>query len=163
MNENLTHREAAALRSAKTIVLTSYKRDGTPVPTPVSLAANGDRLFFRSHDHAWKTKRIRNNPTVKAAPSTLRGRPTGESVGAHAVRLEGEEATTAARALARRHRVLQGVLVPVVHRLARYRTIHYELRLDSGVIQAESPRMTARARTIPKKTTPVRRREQKQS
>jgi uncharacterized protein len=137
MNEHLTHRDTAALRSAKTIVLTSYKRDGTPVPTPVSLAADGDRLFFRSHDHAWKTKRLRNNPTVEVTPSTLTGRPTGDSVGARAVRLEGEEATTAARALARRHRVLQGALVPVVHRLARYRTIHYELRLDGAVSQAE--------------------------
>jgi len=137
MNDNLTRRETAALRSAKTILLTSYKRDGTPVATPVSLAADGDRLFFRSHDHAWKTRRIRNNPTVEVAPSTLRGRPTGESVNAHAVRLEGEQARTAARALAHRHRVLQGVLVPVVHRLARYRTIHYELRLDRGAMRAE--------------------------
>jgi uncharacterized protein len=33
----------------------------------------------------------------------------------------------AARALARRHRVLQAILVPAAHRLMRYRTLHYEL------------------------------------
>jgi uncharacterized protein len=33
----------------------------------------------------------------------------------------------AARALSRRHRVLQAVLVPLAHRLLRYRTLHYEL------------------------------------
>ena len=41
--------------------------------------------------------------------------------------LEGEQARVAASALARHHRVLQGVLVPAMHRLRRYRTMHYEL------------------------------------
>jgi PPOX class probable F420-dependent enzyme len=122
----------AALRGAKTILLSSYKRDGTMVPTPVSLAFEGERLFFRSYDRAWKTKRIRNNPRVELVPSTLRGKPTGEPVSGRAVLLEGEDVKTAARALARRHRVLQGLLVPVAHRLARYQTMHYELHLDSG-------------------------------
>ena len=118
------------LRGAKTIVLSSCKRDGTMVATPVSLAFEGERLFFRSYDRAWKTKRIRNNPRVEVVPSTLRGKPTGEPVTGRAVLLEGEDAKTAARALARRHRVLHGFLVPLVHRLARYQTMHYELHLD---------------------------------
>jgi PPOX class probable F420-dependent enzyme len=125
---------AAALRDAKTIVLSSYRRDGTLVGTPVSLAFDGDRLFFRSYDRAWTTKRIRNNPRVVVAPATVRGKATGGRVGARAVLLEGEEAKTAARALARRHRVLQGLLVPIGHRLARYQTMHYELRLDEPAI-----------------------------
>ena len=33
-------------------MLTTYKRDGTPVPTPVSIAFDGDRAFFRSYDQA---------------------------------------------------------------------------------------------------------------
>jgi hypothetical protein len=130
MYENSTYGPTAGLHAAKTVVLSSYRRDGTLVPTPVSLALEGDRLFFRSYDRAWKTKRIRNNSRVEVAPSTLRGKPTGDSVGARAVLLEGEEAKTAARALARRHRVLQGVLVPLAHRLLRYQTVHYELHLD---------------------------------
>ena len=39
-------------REAKTILLTTYKRDGTPVGTPVSIAFDGDRAFFRSYDKA---------------------------------------------------------------------------------------------------------------
>jgi PPOX class probable F420-dependent enzyme len=110
MNASLVEASGArvALRGAKTIVLGSYKRDGTLAATPVSLACEGERLFFRSYDRAWKTKRIRHNPRVELAPSTLRGKPTGEPVSARAVLLEGEDATAAARALARRHRVLQG-------------------------------------------------------
>jgi uncharacterized protein len=114
-------------REAKTILLTTYRRDGTPVGTPVSIAFDGDRAFFRSYDKAWKTRRLRNNPQVEFAPATLRGKPTGPSARGRATLLAGEQAHVAARALARRHRVLQGILVPLAHRLKGYRTLHYEL------------------------------------
>lgn len=119
-----------AVRDAKTILLTTYKRDGTPVETPVSIAFEGDRAFFRSYHKAWKTKRLRNNPHVEVASSTLRGKRTGPLIHARATLLEGEQARTAAKALARRHRLLQAILVPLAHRLMRYRTMHYELRPD---------------------------------
>ena len=122
--------DLAPLESAKTILLTTYKRDGTPVATPVSIAFAGDRAFFRSYDKAWKTKRLRNNPEVEVAASTLRGKPSGTPVHARAALLDGEQARIAARALARRHRMLQGLLVPVSHRLMRYRTMHYELQAN---------------------------------
>jgi uncharacterized protein len=119
-------------KNAKTILLTTYKRDGTAVGTPVSIAFDGDRAFFRSYDKAWKTRRLRNNPRVQIAPSTMRGKPTGPAVQARATLLAGEQARIAARALARSHPVLQAVLVPTAHRLLRYRTMHYELRPDTG-------------------------------
>ena len=56
-----------ALKGAGTILLTTYKRDGTPVPTPVSIAFDGDRAFFRSYDQAWKTKRLRNDTRTGVA------------------------------------------------------------------------------------------------
>ena len=65
-----------AVRDAKTVLLTTYKRDGTPVETPVSIAFEGDRAFFRSYHQAWKTRRLRNNPEVEVAASTLRGKRT---------------------------------------------------------------------------------------
>jgi uncharacterized protein len=119
-----------AVRNARTILLTTYKRDGTPVGTPVSIAFDGDRAFFRSYDKAWKTRRLRNNPQVEVAASTLRGRRTGPVIHARATLLEDGQARLAATALARRHRLLQGVLVPLAHRVRHYRTMHYELRPD---------------------------------
>jgi uncharacterized protein len=122
--------DLALLQNAKTILLTTYKRDGTPVATPVSIAFAGDRAFFRSYDKAWKTKRLRNNPQVELAASTLRGKPTGPPVHARATLLDSEQARAAAQALTRRHRVLQGLLVPLAHRVMRYQTMHYELLAD---------------------------------
>jgi uncharacterized protein len=120
----------APVENAKTILLTTYKRDGTAVGTPVSIAFDGDRAFFRSYDKAWKTRRLRRDSRVQIAPATMRGKPTGPAIQARATLLEGEQARVAARALARRHRVLQGILVPTAHRLMRYHTMHYELAPD---------------------------------
>jgi PPOX class probable F420-dependent enzyme len=121
-----------AVRSARTILLTTYRRDGTPVETPVSIAFESGRAFFRSYDKAWKTKRLRNNPNVEIAASTLRGKRTGPLIHARAALLDGEQARIAAKALARRHRLLQAILVPLAHRLMHYQTMHYELRPDPG-------------------------------
>jgi len=127
MNEDLQ-----SLKETKTVVLTSFKRDGAPVDTPVSIAFLGERAFFRSYDKAWKTKRLARNPNVRVAPSTVRGAVTGPVVAARARLLEGDEARVAARALAQRHRVLQAVMVPLMHRISRYRTMHYELLPAAG-------------------------------
>ena len=116
-----------ALRGAGTIVLTTYKRDGTPVPTPVSIAFDGDRAFFRSYDQAWKTRRLRNNARVEDCARHPAGQADRCGDQARATLLTGGEAQVAARALARRHRVLQAVLVPFAHRMKHYQTMHYEL------------------------------------
>ena len=111
----------------KTILLTSYRRDGTGVATPVSIAVEGDRTFFRTWDMAWKAKRLRRNPNVEIAPSTFRGKPTGPAIHARTRLLSGQEEAQARRALARRHPLLQGLVVPLGHRLMRYKTMHFEL------------------------------------
>ena len=68
------------------ILLTTYRRDGTPVGTPVHVAVEGDVAYVRTFDPSGKLKRMRNNADVDIAPSTLRGRATGLSyarAGAH--------------------------------------------------------------------------------
>jgi PPOX class probable F420-dependent enzyme len=110
------------------VLLTTYRRDGTPVGTPVSLAVDGDHGYIRSPGTAWKVKRIARNPQVELAPSTARGRVTGPAMKAVARQLEGEEAERAARALRHKHPVLQGVAVPIAHRLMRCGTAYFEVR-----------------------------------
>lgn len=111
----------------RAVLLTTYRRDGTPVGAPVNIAVVGERAFIRTYDRAGKAKRLRNNPNVEIAPSTMRGKATGPSIRAQVRLLSGEEAKHAARAIASKHRILQGILDPLTHRLARYKTLHYEL------------------------------------
>jgi len=120
---------SALERSAKqrTVLLTSYRRDGTPVGTPVNIAVESGRAYVRTFDRAWKLKRIRNNPIVDIAPSTMGGRPTGPAVRMRARILSGDDAERARRAINRKHPLLHGVFVPLTHRLRGYKTVYIEL------------------------------------
>jgi PPOX class probable F420-dependent enzyme len=117
----------APFARARNVLLTTYRKDGTPKPTPVHLAVEGDRAYFRTWDTAWKMKRLRRNPVVAIAPSTARGTQTGPGIAAHARILSGDEATHAAHALAHKYPILHGALIPLFHRLRGYHTVHIEL------------------------------------
>jgi PPOX class probable F420-dependent enzyme len=121
-----------ALAEQKTVLLTTYRRDGTGVGTPVHIAVEGDRAFVRTWDTTWKLKRIRKNPGVEVAPCTVGGRPTGPAIRARARVLGGEEAAHAAELLARKYPLLHGVLIPLVHRLRGNQTMHVELTQLDG-------------------------------
>jgi uncharacterized protein len=109
------------------VLLVTYRRDGTPVGTPVSIAVEGESAFVRTWDTAWKFRRIPSNLEVEAAPArreaSLRGRRSGPAPGL----LEGDVSAYAGRLLARKHPVLHGLVVPLAHRLMAYRTVHVEL------------------------------------
>jgi PPOX class probable F420-dependent enzyme len=61
----------------KYCTVVSFRRDGTPVATPVWFGIAGGRLYFRSLADTAKLRRIAREPRVLVAPCTLRGRPTG--------------------------------------------------------------------------------------
>lgn len=110
-----------------TVLLTTFRRTGAPVGTPVNLAIEGDHGYFRTWDDAGKFKRLRHTPDVTVAPATIRGVPTGPAIEARTRLLSGAESAHAARLLARKHPFLQGRFVPLIHRLRRNRTVHFEL------------------------------------
>jgi PPOX class probable F420-dependent enzyme len=112
----------------RAVLLTTYRKDVRPVGTAVSIAFEGDRAFVRTFDSAGKLKRIRHNPEVEIAPSTMRGRPTGPAIRIHARILDGEEVIAASRALAWKYPSMHGVAVPLFHRIRLNRTMHIELR-----------------------------------
>jgi uncharacterized protein len=113
-----------------TVLLTTFKRDGTPVPTPVNLAIEDRHGYFRTYSKTWKTKRIRNNPEVEIAPSTFRGKATGQSMRATARLLNGDEDAHARAVIGHRHPIFQRFLIPALHKLSRYKTVHYEVRFS---------------------------------
>ncbi|MGW0555615.1 PPOX class F420-dependent oxidoreductase [Streptomyces sp. NPDC002926] len=117
-----------------TVLLTSYKRDGTGVGTPVSIVVEGDHAYVRTYAKAWKARRMRNNPEIELAPCTLRGRPTGPTIKARARLLEhgSEESKHAAKLLTRKYPFMHGALVPFAHKVKRDRTLHYEVRPLGG-------------------------------
>jgi PPOX class probable F420-dependent enzyme len=61
----------------KYCLLITYKRDGTPMPSPLWFGVRDGKLYAESGAEDWKVKRIRNNPNVRVAPCNTRGVPTG--------------------------------------------------------------------------------------
>ena|SRR5207237_10447300 len=132
--------EIEGLGNQKTVILTTYRRDGTPVDTPVHVATDRDRAFVRTYEKAYKFKRLRRRPEAELwlasngrAPATVallrpkEARRVGSPVHVHVKELQGEESRLAAAALARKYPLLQGVLIPLSHRLWRTRTVNLEL------------------------------------
>jgi PPOX class probable F420-dependent enzyme len=69
--------DLAALDRGKYLRLTTFKRDGTAVPTPVWFVVDGSALLVWTDADSGKAKRIRNDGRVEVAPSDGRGKPTG--------------------------------------------------------------------------------------
>lgn len=61
------------LSREKYVRLTTFKRDGTAVPTPVWLVRDGEHLCVVSAGVAGKVKRLRHTPRVLLAPCDARG------------------------------------------------------------------------------------------
>jgi uncharacterized protein len=115
------------LAAIRTVVVTTYKRDGSVVPTAVNVIVSGDHAYFRTWSTSGKAKRLRRDQRVLIAPSTVRGKPTGPAVPATARLVGTDEEGPIREALARKYPILQGRLVPLSHRLRHYTTVHYEL------------------------------------
>jgi hypothetical protein len=116
-----------SLEKQRTVVVTTYKRDGSAVPTPVNLMVDGEHAFFRTWSTSGKAKRLGRDPSVLIAPSTVRGKPTGPPVAASARLLGPAEEVEVKHGLARKHPIMHGVLVPFAHWIRHYTTVHYEL------------------------------------
>jgi PPOX class probable F420-dependent enzyme len=68
------------LRREKYIDLVTYRKTGVPVHTPVWFAEKDGALYVMSRSDSGKVKRIRNDPRVEVAPSTIRGKRTGAGI-----------------------------------------------------------------------------------
>jgi uncharacterized protein len=66
------------------ICLTTFKRDGTPVSTPVWVARDDGKLLVHSAAQSWKVKRIRRDNRVRVAGCGFNGKIHGETFGAEA-------------------------------------------------------------------------------
>jgi PPOX class probable F420-dependent enzyme len=95
--------QIADVRACKRSLLVTYRRDGTPVPTPVWAAEAGGRLYVRTERAAGKVKRLRNDSRLLVAPCTVRGKPLGAPLEATARMLPPEEELLAEQVLAARY------------------------------------------------------------
>ncbi|WP_329037093.1 PPOX class F420-dependent oxidoreductase [Streptomyces sp. NBC_01725] len=94
-----------ALRRSRYVSLTTYRKDGTGVDTPVWHAVDGGVLYIWTRSDSWKVKRLRNNSRVVVTACDARGRiaPGAATAEGTARLLEGEDAAQVNKFLARKY------------------------------------------------------------
>jgi len=97
-------RTDVAAIAGKYLSITSYRRNGSGVSTPVWFATEGYRLLVMTDSRSGKVKRIRRNPYVTIAPCSGRGKPKAKGMMAHAEVLPASEVERAKRLIKRKYR-----------------------------------------------------------
>ena len=105
----------------KYLNLTTYRRDGTPVSTPVWFVEEDGRLFVTTAADSYKAKRLRRNPAAMVAPCTARGVPRGEAIPAQVEFLPPEEHARVDRLLAEKYRVDRVLILPIYRLVMKLR------------------------------------------
>ena len=70
----MTSEQVTTLAEQRFVALTTFKRNGDPVATPMWIGRDGDDLFAWTPADSWKVKRLGDDPRVLLAPSSRTGK-----------------------------------------------------------------------------------------
>jgi hypothetical protein len=106
------------LSSSRTALLTTYRRGGEAVATPLSIAVANGRAYFVTAGDSGKAQRLAHTDRVILAPCTVGGKVTGEAVEGRARRPRPRRAPHGRQGPAAAHRgtVLEPGRLPAVPR-----------------------------------------------
>jgi uncharacterized protein len=94
------------------IALTTFRKTGQAVTTPVWFAQSNGTIYVETHGDAGKLKRLRHTAPVTLAPCTYNGKVTGAvCAGKARILTELQECTAASTALAKKY----GFMRPLFH------------------------------------------------
>jgi PPOX class probable F420-dependent enzyme len=122
--------------SGKYLSITSYRRDGTGVATPVWFVTEDDQLLVMTAIGSGKIKRIRRNPFVTVAACSARGRLRGRPVAARAELLPSTEVERVKRLMGRKYRFDLLFIRPI---RALQSLLHPEHRDEMATVVAVTP------------------------
>lgn len=108
-----------SLGAGKYLSLTTFKKDGTPVATPVWLVRDGDSLRIITEVGSGKAKRLRNSSRVLVAPCDMRGTLKGDQVEGTAVLQDAAESATTAALVRSRYGLMGKLLMMRAERAAK--------------------------------------------
>jgi PPOX class probable F420-dependent enzyme len=105
----------------KYLSLTTYRRDGTPVSTPVWFVEEDGRLFVTTAADSYKAKRLRRNPAAMVAPCTARGVPKGDGIPVQVEFLPPDEHASVDRLMAEKYSVDRVRILPIYRLVMKLR------------------------------------------
>ncbi|WP_210495280.1 PPOX class F420-dependent oxidoreductase [Patulibacter sp. SYSU D01012] len=123
-----------AMGDQRYVSLTTFRRSGAPVATPVWVARHGDALVVTTPAGAGKVKRLRRDPRVELRPCGRTGTVAPEAPRAtgRAEVLRGATATTGPEATLRRKYGWPFRLITVLGRVRRSGAERVILRITAG-------------------------------
>ncbi len=89
--------DVAALAEHEYVLLTTFRRTGEPVGTPVWIVRDGERLIVTTGAESGKVKRLRHTPRVTLTPCDMRGRVKADAVPVEATAVIDDSADTRER------------------------------------------------------------------
>lgn len=120
------------LGKAQCIALTTFRKTGQAVTTPVMFAQVPGAVYVGTGANAGKLKRLRHTTRVTFAPCSYSGKATGPEIAGNARTLaEPHEAAAAAKALAKKY----GFMLPLTRNA--WRLLHREARAEEVYIAIE--------------------------
>ena len=99
------------LGAERYVMLTTYRKDGTAVPTVVWPVTDGTAVYVWTSPNTGKVRRIRRRPEVTLAPCTFRGKLRGDAVSAVAEVCDDADSERVRELVKRKYRVQGRFLV----------------------------------------------------
>ena len=117
------------------IALTTLRKTGQAVTTPVMFAQSLGTIYVETHADPGKLKRLRRSGRVTLAPCTYNGKVTGAVIAGKArILTEPQECTAASTALAKKY----GCMRPLFHFVMNaQRLLQRKARVDQVCIAIE--------------------------
>jgi PPOX class probable F420-dependent enzyme len=108
-----------ALFPGRYLSVTTFKRDGTGVATPVWFVSDGARLLALTDLHSAKVRRIRRNPHAVIASCRVTGKLRGEPLPARVAVLTATADLDRVQKLLRERYKISYRLIMLIYRLGR--------------------------------------------
>jgi PPOX class probable F420-dependent enzyme len=122
----MTHEIPAEIRGQNYISLTTFRKNGLAVSTPVWFGEDGNKLYVMTRSDSGKYKRVRNNPQARIAPCTIRGKITGPEFAAKARILPEQDFALARKTINRKYWLTR------ISALWSKKNIYLEIVLDAA-------------------------------
>jgi len=111
----------------KYINLETYKKDGTPVRTPVWFVIDNDLIYVITRESTGKVKRLKNNHDVRIVLCSFKGEPKNEWIKGKAEKIMGEKADIAIKLRKKKY----GMSARLVGLLRKGNSIVYSIELTN--------------------------------
>jgi uncharacterized protein len=118
----MAKRLSKVLKDRKFCLLTTFKKTGDGVSSPMWFALDGEKVYMTTRGQSWKVKRLKRNPNVKIGWSNGSGTIHGKLFSAKATVVEDQEEFQAAKKMLNEKYGLKKKLIDFGLRFAKDKT-----------------------------------------